>query len=130
LGEPLIAYLDTHIVLWLAAGKANRIEPKARRLIDTADLLLPAMAFLELEYLHELGKTKFPARDLLQKIAHEVNLRLCDLPFSTVASAALDEEWTRDPFDRLIVANAKANGFAWLISADETIRKHYPRAVW
>jgi PIN domain nuclease of toxin-antitoxin system len=44
------------------------------------------------------------------------------------ASIALDEKWTRDPFDRLIVANAK--GFAWLISADEAIRKHYPRAVW
>jgi PIN domain nuclease of toxin-antitoxin system len=42
----------------------------------------------------------------------------------------LDEKWTRDPFDRLIVANAKANGFAWLISADEHIRNHYPRAVW
>ena len=54
----------------------------------------------------------------------------CDIPFATIASAALDEKWTRDPFDRLIVANAKANGFAWLISADEAIRKHYPRTVW
>jgi PIN domain nuclease of toxin-antitoxin system len=52
------------------------------------------------------------------------------LPFAVVASAALDEKWTRDPFDRLIVANAKANGFAWLISADEEIARHYPRTVW
>lgn len=88
------------------------------------------MAFLELEYLREFGKTKFPARDLLEKVSHETNLRLCELPFSEIAGAALDEKWTRDPFDRLIVANAKANGFAWLISADETIRKHYPRTVW
>jgi hypothetical protein len=43
--------------------------------------------------------------------------------FSAIASAALAEKWTRDPFDRLIVANAKANGFAWLISADEEIAK-------
>jgi PIN domain nuclease of toxin-antitoxin system len=126
----LIAYLDTHVVLWLAAGKVTRLEPKARRLIDMAELLLPAMAFLELEYLHELGKTKFPARDLLKKIEHEVGLRVCDLPFSTIAGAALDEKWTRDPFDRLIVANAKAKGFAWIISADEQMRKHYPRTVW
>lgn len=126
----MIVYLDTHIVLWLAAGKANRLEPKARRLVEKAELLLPAMAFLELEYLYELGKTTFPARDLLKKIEHELNLRLCDLPFAEIASAALDEKWTRDPFDRLIVANAKANGFAWLISADEAIRKHYPRTVW
>jgi PIN domain nuclease of toxin-antitoxin system len=87
------------------------------------------MALFELEYLHELGKAKFPARDLLGKVGHETSLRLRDLRFSVIASAALDEKWTRDPFDRLIVANAKANGFAWLISADETKRKHYPRAV-
>ena len=88
------------------------------------------MSYLELEYLRELGKTKFPARDLLEKVSHETNLRLCDLPFSQISSAALDEKWTRDPFDRLIVANAKANGFAFLISSDEMIARHYPRTVW
>jgi PIN domain nuclease of toxin-antitoxin system len=126
----LIAYLDTHIVLWLAAGKVNRLSSKARGLLDRAELLLSAMAYLELEYLHELGRTRLLARDLLEKVGHETNLRLCDLPFAEIASAALDEKWTRDPFDRLIVAHAKVNGFAPLISADETIRKHYPRAVW
>ena len=130
LGRPLIAYLDTHVVLWLAAGKVNRLSPKAKGLLDKSELLLSAMAFLELEYLHELGRTKFRALDLLKKVEHETDLRLCDLPFSTVANAALDEKWTRDPFDRLIVANAKANGFAWLITADEVIPKFYPRAVW
>lgn len=130
LGRPLIAYLDTPIVLWLAAGKVNRLSPKAKGLLDRSELLLSAMAFLELEYLHELGRTKFRALDLLKKVEHETDLRLCDLPFSTVANAALDEKWTRDPFDRLIVANAKANGFAWLITADEVIPKFYPRAVW
>jgi len=126
----LIAYLDTHIVLWLAAGKVNRLSSRARGLIARSELLLSAMAYLELEYLHELGKTKFSARDLLEKVSHETNLRLCEIPASTIASAALDEKWTRDLFDRLIVANAKANGFAWLISADEEIAHHYPRTVW
>jgi PIN domain nuclease of toxin-antitoxin system len=130
LGRPLIAYLDTHVVLWLAAGKVNRLSTKARGLLDRSELLLSAMAYLELEYLYELGKTKFRAGDLLKKVEHETKLRLCDLPFPAIASAALDEKWTRDPFDRLIVANAKANGFAWLISADEQMRKLYPRTVW
>jgi len=126
----LIAYLDTHIVLWLAAGKVNRLSSRARGLIARSELLLSAMAYLELEYLRELGRTKFSARDLLEKVNHETNLRLCDLTMAAIASAALDEKWTRDPFDRLIVANAKANGLAWLISADEVVRNHYPRAVW
>jgi len=126
----LIAYLDTHVVLWLVAGKVNRLSSKARGLLEKADLRLSHMAFLELEYLHELRRTKFSARDLLKKVNHETNLSFCDLSFSEIAGAALDEKWTRDPFDRLIVANAKANGFAWLISADEMMRKHYPRTVW
>ncbi|MFZ1087544.1 MAG: type II toxin-antitoxin system VapC family toxin [Terracidiphilus sp.] len=128
--QPLIAYLDTHIVLWLAAGKVNRLSSSARSLIERSELLFSAMAYLELEYLHELGRTRLTAPDLFKKVEHEINLRFCDLPSTTVAAAALDEKWTRDPFDRLIVANAKANGFAWLISADESIRQHYPRAVW
>jgi len=37
---------------------------------------------------------------------------------------AVHEKWTRDLFDRLIVANAKAAG-ALLISKDERIHKHY-----
>ena len=126
----MIAYLDTHVVLWLAAGKVNRLSSKAKGLLGRSELLLSAMAYLELEYLHELGRTKFRAGDLFSKVEFETNLRLCDLPFPAIASAALDEKWTRDPFDRLIVANAKANGFAWLISADETIRKNYPRTLW
>jgi PIN domain nuclease of toxin-antitoxin system len=38
--------------------------------------------------------------------------------------------WTRDPFDRLIVAQAKANDGAGLVMADTVIRKHYAGAVW
>ena len=126
----MIAYLDTDVVLWLAAGKVDRLSSVARGLVDKADLLLSPMAFLELEYLHESGRTKFSARDLLKKVSHETNLSLCEIPFLTIVSTALDEKWTRDLFDRLIVANAKANGFAWLISADEEIARHYPRTVW
>ncbi len=127
---PLIAYLDTHVVLWLSAGKANRLSSRAKGLMDRAELLLSAMALLELESMRELGRTKFSAQDLLGKAEHETGLRLCDLPFSAVARAAVAEKWTRDPFDRLNVANAKANGFAPLITADESILRHYPRAVW
>jgi PIN domain nuclease of toxin-antitoxin system len=128
--SPSIAYLDTHVVVWLAAGKVRRISSKARVQIEKSELLLSPMAMLELEYLYELKRIRLPARDIFQKVMHEIGLRLCDLPFPSIATAALDEKWTRDPFDRLIVANAKANGFAPLLSADEEIRKRYPRTVW
>jgi PIN domain nuclease of toxin-antitoxin system len=123
-------YLDTHIVIWLAAGKVSRISPGAQAQLEIADLLLSPMVLLELEYLYELKRIKLAARDIQRKIEHELGIRLCELPFSAIVSAAVDEKWTRDPFDRLIVANAKANGLAPLISADEAIRLHYPRTVW
>jgi len=126
----VIAYLDTNVVVWLAQGNLARISPRATSLLEQAELLYSPMVLLELEYLYEVKRTKLPARDIQSKVEHELDIRLCDLPFSTIVRAALDEKGTRDPFDRLIVANAKANGFAWLISADEEIARHYPRTVW
>lgn len=126
----MIAYLDTNALVWLSEGSLAGLSPKMDRLLQQADLLVSPMVLLELEYLYEIKRSKRPARDIQRKVEHELGVRLCDLPFSTIASAALDEKWTRDPFDRLIVANAKANGFAWLISADQEIALHYPRTVW
>jgi PIN domain nuclease of toxin-antitoxin system len=126
----VIAYLDTNTLIWLAQGSLDGISPKADRLLKQADLLLSPMVLLELEYLYEIKRSKRPARDIQTKVEHDLGVRVCDLPFSSIVSGALDEKWTRDPFDRLIVANAKANGFAWLISADEEIARHYPRTVW
>ena len=88
------------------------------------------MVLLELEYLYESKRLKHTSRDVWLKIEHEVGVRVCDLPFLPVANSAVGEKWTRDPFDRIIVAQAKANGFASLVSADEAIAKHYPRTIW
>ena len=126
----MIAYLDTQALVWLSQGSLDDISPKVTRLIEQADLYYSPMVFFELELLYEIKRIKQSARDIQRKVEYELGVRLCDLPFATIAAAALDEKWTRDSFDRLIVANAKANGFAWLISADEAIRQHYPRAVW
>jgi PIN domain nuclease of toxin-antitoxin system len=126
----LIAYLDTNALVWLAEGSLVGLSPRIDRLLEQGDLFFSAMVLLEIEYLYEIKRTKRPARDIQGKVENELGVRLCDLPFSAIASAALDEKWTRDPFDRLIVANAKANGFAWLISADSEIGKNYPRTVW
>ena len=126
----MIAYLDTNVVVWLAQGAIARISRKAQDVLEQADLLISPMVLIELEYLYELNRIKLPARDVRLKIEHEIGVRVCDLSFLSVASAGLDEKWTRDPFDRMIVAQAKANGLALLISADEEIEKHYPRTAW
>jgi PIN domain nuclease of toxin-antitoxin system len=116
--------------MWLALGSLEQISPTAALLLEAADALISPMVLVELELRFEKSRIEMPTKDIERKLSNENGIRVCDLPFSTIAGAALDEKWTRDPFDRLIVANAKANGFAWLISADEQMRKHYPRTVW
>jgi PIN domain nuclease of toxin-antitoxin system len=119
-------------VVWLAQGDLTRISRRAQELLDetTTDVLISPIVLIELEYLYEVGRIKLSARDILRKVEHEIGVRVCDLAFATVANIMLDEKWTRDPFDRMIVAQAKTNGLAYLVSADEEIAAHYPRTIW
>ena len=125
----MIAYLDTHTAMRLAHGRP-RIGRDAEKLVQRADLLISPMVLLELEYLYEIGRLTLPGKDIVRKLEHELGVRQCDLAFADVARAALDEKWTRDAFDRIIVAQARLNGLAPLISSDEEIAEHYPRTVW
>jgi PIN domain nuclease of toxin-antitoxin system len=123
------AYLDTHAAIRLSRGR-GRIGRDAAKLIERCELLVSPMVLVELEYLYEIGRLTLPAKDILRKLEHEIGLGLCDLSFADVARAALDEKWTRDAFDRMIVAQARLRGLAPLISADELVAEHYPRTVW
>lgn len=126
----MIAYLDTNIVVWLTRGNLHRFSKSVTRVLEQADLLISPMVLIELEYLYEVNRIKLSARDMQLKIEHEIGVRVCDLPFPLIASVVLEEKWTRDPFDRTIVAQAKANGLAPLVSADQEIGRHYPRTLW
>ncbi|MFL6199802.1 MAG: type II toxin-antitoxin system VapC family toxin [Thermoanaerobaculia bacterium] len=125
---PLI-YLDTHVAAWLFAGKAELLPPRARARIEESDLLVSPAAVLELQYLYEIERVAEPAQVVLDVLGPELGLKVCDLPFPRVAEAALGLAWTRDPFDRLIVAQAIARGAA-LLTKDRAIHDHYPHAAW
>jgi PIN domain nuclease of toxin-antitoxin system len=130
LGRLVTSYLDTNVAVWLAQGDLGRLTSAAKAQLEASDLLISPMVLLELEYLYEVGRILLPARDLESKLAAELGVSVCQRDFLSIARAALDEKWTRDPFDRVIVANAKANGLSPLVSSDEEIRKHYTRALW
>ena len=70
------------------------------------------------------------SQDVLLKLRAELGVEVCDSSFLSLITIAVNEKWTRDPFDRIIVSHAKANGLSPLISPDEAIQKNYVKTVW
>jgi PIN domain nuclease of toxin-antitoxin system len=124
-----MTYVDTHVLLWLYRNELERFSPAARRHLEADELVASPAVVLELQFLYEVGRFKPGARKILEDLSGDIGLTVCELPFSRVAGAALDLSWVRDPFDRLIVANAKA-ARAPLVTKDEMIRRHYAAAIW
>lgn len=127
----MITYLDTSAAVWLAQRSLDRISPVALdHLTQATDRRLSPTVLLELQFLYEIGRILLPAADILRKLQAEFAVAVCDFSFPLIADTALTENWTRDPFDRLIVAHARANSLSWLVTSDRRIREAYPRALW
>jgi PIN domain nuclease of toxin-antitoxin system len=116
-------------VAFLYEDAGASLPPFSRSLIAENELLLSPMVMLELQYLFEIGRLTVPPETIVDTLRRAARLRMCDLPFAEVARAALQETWTRDPFDRIIVAHARLRETA-LITKDRVIRAQYERAVW
>jgi PIN domain nuclease of toxin-antitoxin system len=124
-----VIYLDTHIVVGFHEGRRSVITAQAQRALEQeSDVRISPLVLLELEYLNETRRIKPSANRMAHDLADEIGLRVCDAPFHLVAQTALTERWTRDPFDRIIVAQARLHRAA-LITLDRTILEHYSRAL-
>ncbi len=120
-------YLDTHSTIWLLQGK-QWLTQAARKLAEQDSLFVSPAVLLEIEMLHERNRLTLSAKEIVALLEQQIQLRVCDLPFPAVARQAADETWTQDPFDRLIVAHARAND-APLLTADKSIHSHYRKAL-
>jgi PIN domain nuclease of toxin-antitoxin system len=122
-------YLDTHVLLWLHAGLLDRFTARGIRLLEQNDLLISPCVKLELQYLFEIGRTTVPAAGIVDGLDGQIGLIVCDLPFALVVNRAVALDWTRDPFDRLISAQALCRGIP-LLTKDKSIRRRVKLAVW
>jgi len=125
----VVIYLDTHVIAWLYSGELSRIPPSAKALIEDRDLLISPMVILELSYLHEIERLSVAASMIVEALAATIGLRVCSLPFHRLVVEAMQQKWTRDPFDRIIVANALC-AQSLLLTKDVAILQHCPSAVW
>ena len=125
----VLTYLDTHAAVWLYAGRLESFSPAVLAEIETADLRISPAVLLEVRLLEEIGRIEAGPDEVLRALERDIGLTVCPIPFFEVVRAAYKESWTRDPFDRLIVSQAKA-GKGKLISKDSRIRSAYTRAIW
>jgi PIN domain nuclease of toxin-antitoxin system len=84
---------------------------------------------LELQYLYEIGRVKESANIIVSDLSDRIGLGVCEKDFNAIVSLAITKTWTRDPFDRMIVAHAELNNNI-LISKDPDILEHYTQARW
>ena len=122
-------HLDTHVMVWLYERRRNKLSRAAVRALEREPAKISAVVLLELEILNERGRLSAGPDSVLRRLDDAFGLSISQAPLPGVIKAARGFAWTRDPFDRLIVANAMADG-ARLVTADELIRRHFPDAVW
>lgn len=120
--------LDTHIAVALYEGRVGALSARARRLIDREPVAISPAVLLELELLHEIRRIRLPALTVAARLRDDLSIPIAGDAFDEVARAALPLAFTRDPFDRLIVAHAALRG-ATLVTLDQRIGAHYRAAI-
>jgi PIN domain nuclease of toxin-antitoxin system len=121
--------LDTHVLLW-AAGPSNQLSAAARALLDDPqnELLFSPASLWEIAIKHGLGRSDFRIdprilrRGLLDNGYDE-------LPITSEHAVAIDglPPIHKDPFDRILVAQAIVEGIT-LITADPLLAR-YPGPI-
>jgi PIN domain nuclease of toxin-antitoxin system len=121
--------LDTHLVLWWMEGEVSKISERALATLGSEGMepVVSAVTVWEVAIKRSLGKVKARAGMLneIERAGVEllpVTARHADL----VASLPLHH---RDPFDRLLVAQATVEGLP-LITNDESLRRYDVEVIW
>ncbi|MFC5506228.1 MULTISPECIES: type II toxin-antitoxin system VapC family toxin [Hyphomicrobiales] len=119
------ALLDTHLLLW-NAGRPDLLSAEARRIIDSADseLYFSAASLWEIAIKASLGRSDFSvdARLLRRGL---LDHGFAELPVTSEHAVAIDglPPIHRDPFDRILVAQAKVEGIT-LLTSDNTVARY------
>ena len=123
--------LDTHLLLW-AAGPSPRLSSQARRLIEDPanEPLASAASLWEIAIKSMLGRPSFPIDAALfrRNLLNNGYRELAVTGEHAVALATLPP-LHKDPFDRILVAQALAEGLT-LATKDAMLARYGTPVVW
>lgn len=125
----MILLVDTHLLLW-AAGQPQKLSRKARRLLEDAgsQLWFSAASLWEVAIKHALGRKDF------QVEPHRLRRALIDNGWQELAISSEHALATlnlppihKDPFDRMLIAQAQVEGVI-LVTSDDVVAR-YPGQI-
>lgn len=124
--------LDTCVAVWMFEGASSLPESVRQALTDPGnDAYFSDVSLLEIEIKYSIGKFPLdapPSRSILPLVRkHALDI----LPLSTRDIVTIESLplLHRDPFDRLLVAQALANGLT-LVTPDPLIRQYDVQSLW
>src|SRR5262249_31691033 len=82
------------------------------------------VSLLEIQFLAENGRLSVRNPEFVDTVMNDARFTVDDVPSLTLARSALAIGWTRDPFDRLLVAHSLARRVP-LCTTDRLIHEHH-----
>jgi PIN domain nuclease of toxin-antitoxin system len=124
--------LDTHCWLW-SLSEPQKLNMEARRVLESADneVYLSAASAWEIAIKHALGKLDLPVPPTEYVMTRLVAQRLVALPIQIphALEAAQLPNHHKDPFDRLLVAQARTDRLQ-LLTADSQLKAYEVDLLW
>ncbi|WP_420633409.1 type II toxin-antitoxin system VapC family toxin [Candidatus Palauibacter sp.] len=124
--------LDTHAFLWWLAD-SGRLSRPARRVIadETNDIVVSAASAWEIATKYRIGRLPGSETVALDVVGHIAGQGLRELPISVTDAerAGRLPGPHRDPFDRMLAAQALVRGLS-LVSADAVFDRYGVARVW
>lgn len=123
---------DTHTFLWLISG-SSMLSPTARGLIESQDSenLLSMASIWELAIKHNIGKLSL-SQPFTSFIPHQIainGIEILSIKLDHVSEVATLPLHHKDPFDRLIIAQALVEKIS-IVSADSLFDLYPVTRLW
>lgn len=113
--------LDTHVVLWWLADDPTLSEDLKVMIDEELDVFVSAATVWEVAIKQQLAKIRSPV-DLPERI-RDSELQQLPISFGDAIEAGRLPHIHRDPFDRMLIAQARCHGLT-LATRDSNIQRY------
>ena len=124
--------LDTHVFIWLSINLERLSEQAAVLLMDESNWwFLSIVSVWEIQIKRQLGKLtlNLPLQDLIANQQQTNGLQLLPIELDHIFMLENLPQFHRDPFDRLIIAQAITEQMS-LLSIDSVFDQYPVRRIW